>query len=147
MVRRLLAAVLLALPALAAAAAPAASPGLVPDPAPADLVFRQWDANKDGSLSQEEFRAGWRALRQRAAAGTQARLRARFEQADGNDDQALDEAEYRALVLVRRAGAAARPLSRYDASQDGKLQFDEYLVLVRDMAPRTAAPPAGEKKP
>ena len=139
---RSLAVALLLLPAIATAtpARPAAAQGVAPAEPPADLVFRSWDTNKDGSLSKEEFRAGWASVRQRAAANAQARLRARFDQADGNNDQAIDEKEYQGLPLVRRAGAEARPLSRYDADKDGKLQFNEYLVMVQDMGPRTAAP-------
>lgn len=142
MAARAVALALLLAPAIAAAntARPAPAQGVAPAEPPADLVFRSWDSNKDGSLSKEEFRAGWASLRQRAAANAQSRLRARFDQADANDDQGLDEQEYRGLLLVRRAGANARPLSRYDADKDGKLQFREYLVMVQDMGPRTAAP-------
>ncbi len=146
---RLFAAALALLPGLALAtpaAAPAARQGVMPAEPPADIVFRSWDANKDGQLSKEEFRAGWASLRQRAAANAQARLHTQFDRADANDDQAIDAQEYAGLVLVRRAGANARPLARYDADKDGKLQFAEYLVMVRDMAPRNAAP-AGGKPP
>ena len=145
--RSLLVALLL-LPAAAAAtpARPAAAQGVAPAEPPADLVFRSWDSNKDGSLSREEFRAGWASVRQRAEANAQARLRVRFDQADANGDQAIDEKEYQGLLLVRRAGAGARPLSRYDADKDGKLQFGEYLVMVQDMAPRTAAPAPGKAR-
>lgn len=140
---RLLAAALVVLPALAVAK-PAAPQGVMPAEPPADVLFRTWDANKDGVLSKEEFRAGWASVRQRAATNAQARLRTQFDRADANKDQAIDEKEYQGLVLVRRAGANARPLSRYDANKDGKLQFEEYLVMVQDMAPRTAAPAGGK---
>ena len=148
MAARSVALALLLAPAIAAAntARPAPAQGLAPAEPPADQVFRTWDTNKDGSLSKEEFRAGWASLRQRVAADAQSRLRARFDQADANDDQALDEQEYRGLMLVRRAGANARPLSRYDADKDGKLQFREYLVMVQDMGPRTAAPAPAEAR-
>ena len=133
-------AVLLALvPGLAQAQAGSAT---APQEPPADAMFRAWDSNKDGSLSKEEFRAGWAGLRQRAAAGAEARLRMQFDRADANDDQGIDANEYKTLLLVRRAGDAAPPLSRFDASKDGKLQFDEYLVLVQELAARTTAPAA-----
>lgn len=121
-----------------------ASPAAAPQERPADAMFRAWDANKDGSLSKEEFRAGWAGLRQRAAANAEARLRVQFDRADANDDQAIDANEYKSLLLVRRAGDAAPPLSRFDASKDGKLQFEEYLVLVQELAPR-AAPAEGTR--
>ena len=121
-----------------------ASPAAAPQQPPADAIFSAWDANKDGALSKEEFRTGWAGLRQRAAV---ARLRTQFDRTDANDDQAIDATEYRALVLVRRAGASAPPLSRYDASKDGKLQFDEYVAMVQDLAPRTAAPARQEGSP
>lgn len=120
-----------------------ASPAAAAPEAPADAMFSAWDANKDGALSKEEFRAGWLLLRQRAAL---ARLRAQFDRADANDDQAIDADEYRTLVLVRRAGDAAPPLSRFDASKDGKLQFEEYLAMVQDLA-RDTAPAAEEGSP
>lgn len=130
---------LLCAPGLALASPPAAPPS--------DAIFSAWDTNKDGALSKEEFRAGWAGLRQRAAAGAEARLRVQFDRADANDDQAIDANEYRSLLLVRRAGESAPPLSRYDASKDGKLQFEEYLAMVQDLASRTAAPAGAEGSP
>lgn len=139
----LLAALLALAPALALAQA---SPAAAPQELPADAMFRAWDSNKDGSLSKEEFRAGWAGLRQRAAADAEARLRLQFDRADANDDQGIDANEYKSLLLVRRAGATAPPLSRFDADKDGKLQFPEYLVMVQELAPRPAAPAAAEGK-
>lgn len=132
----LLAALLAFAPAMVLAQA---SPAAAPQEPPADAMFRAWDSNKDGSLSKEEFRAGWAGLRQRAAANAEARLRVQFDRADANDDQGIDANEYRSLLLVRRAGDAAPPLARFDASKDGKLQFEEYLVLVQELAPRATA--------
>lgn len=137
----LLAALLALAPSLAVAQA---NPAPAPQELPADAMFRAWDSNKDGSLSKEEFRAGWAGLRQRAAADAEARLRLQFDRADANDDQGIDANEYKSLLLVRRAGDAAPPLSRFDASKDGKLQFPEYLVMVQELAPRPAAPAAAE---
>ena len=38
------------------------------------------------------------------------------------------------LELVRRAGAAAPPLARFDNNRDGGLEFPEYVALVSALA-------------
>lgn len=113
------------------------------DPHPGDAVFKRWDADGNGVLSQQEFRRGWDTLRQRAAV---TRLRAQFERVDRNDDGAIDDQEYRGLLLVRRAGDQAPPLSRFDGNKDGRLQFDEYVSMVRQMGPVPAGT-AGKDSP
>lgn len=124
---------------LALPLAAAAQSGVRAEAHPGDAVFAKWDADHNGVLSREEFRKGWDTLRTRAAV---TRLRGQFDRVDRNDDGALDQDEFRNLVLVRRAGDKAPPLSRFDANKDGKLQFDEYVVMVRQMGPQPASRPA-----
>jgi len=96
-----------------------------------DALFAAWDRNHDGQLSAREFDDGWRALRR---AGTAERgLQQQFATIDRNHDHALDANEYAQLLLVKRAGASAPPLARFDASRDGRLQFPEYLRFVQAM--------------
>lgn len=118
--------------------APQAGQGAEPATAPVEAAFARWDADHDGVLSPGEFRAGWiaqaRAARRAAAEALQARLRGQFEAVDGNDDEAIDAGEYPRLVLVRRAGKSAPALSLFDGNHDGRLQFAEYLQLVRQLA-------------
>jgi hypothetical protein len=44
-------------------------------------------------------------------------------------------------MLIKRAGASAPPLSKFDANQDQRLQFGEYVQLVRELGPRASTAP------
>ena len=124
------------------AAAAAADKTVPPE---VDAAFAAWDVDKNGALSRDEFRNGWIALRR--AGELQARLRTQFHTVDANKNDAIDASEYGTLVLVKRAGNAAPPLSAFDANKDQKLEFDEYLALVQRMAQPAAkaAAPAPKK--
>ena len=127
----------------AQAAVPAGGqPAIARDPARAEAAFAALDANQDKVLSLQEFRAGHAAL-QRALA-LESRLREQFQAVDTNHSGALEAGEYANLALVRRVGGAAPPLTEFDADQDRKLDFPEYLAVVRRLAP---APQAAGAKP
>lgn len=118
-----------------------------PPPAAAAQVnatFTAWDSDKNGVLSRAEFEAGWMVLRQ--AAEAQERLRAQFHKVDANGNAAIDAGEYPNLLLVKHAGAAALPLSSFDTNKNQRLEFGEYVGLVRRMS---ASQPvdAGKKSP
>lgn len=135
--------------ALAQAAAPAGNTGVMPPQpnAQADAMFSAWDSNHDGTLSREEFRAGFgnaeRTLIDR-------RLHAQFNALDANKDGYIDAGEYQKLALVKRAGTDAPALSQFDGNRDGKLNFAEYTDLVRHLAaaarPQAPAPAPAPKK-
>jgi hypothetical protein len=141
-----LAALLLAAPAHAQGASPgnvAAKPAASPAGAPpeAQAVFASWDSDRNGVLSLTEFQNGWLLLRR--AGEIEARLHEQFKTIDANHNGAIDAGEYANLVLVKRAGASAQPLSAFDANKNQRLEFGEYMELVRRMAaarPATAAP-------
>lgn len=102
-------------------------------------TFTAWDSDKNGVLSRNEFEAGWMVLRQ--AAEAQERLRAQFHKVDANGNGAIDAGEYPNLLLVKQAGAAALPLSSFDTNKNQRLEFGEYIALVRRMsASRPVAP-------
>ena len=105
-----------------------------------NATFSAWDADKNGVLSRSEFEAGWMVLRQ--AAEAQERLRAQFHKVDSNGNGAIDAGEYPNLLLVKGAGAAALPLSSFDANKDQRLEFGEYVSLVRRMSASKPAAPA-----
>lgn len=113
-----------------------------PPPAVAAQVnatFNAWDSDKNGALSRTEFEAGWMVIRQ--AAETQERLRMQFHKVDANGNGAIDAGEYSNLLLVKNAGSAALPLSSFDTNKNQRLEFDEYVGLVRRMsATRSVAP-------
>lgn len=122
----------------AAAQAPAPAAPAAPSQTPqADAAFASMDADRNGTLTREEFRAGWVALMR--AQAVRATLRRQFDAVDANDDGAIDAGEYRNLQLVRQAGAQAPALAQFDANRDGKLDFAEYLELVKQLAPRFGA--------
>ena len=118
----------------AAQTRPVASAPVKGEAAGADAAFAAWDVDRNGNLSQQEFRNGWQQVRR--AAELQARLRHQFAAVDVNRNGAIDAAEYNGLILIRNAGKSAPPLSGFDASKDGKLQLDEYLKLVQTLSPR-----------
>jgi hypothetical protein len=132
--------------AQAAATKPAAATADKAVPPEIDAAFAAWDLDKNGALSLDEFRSGWVALRR--AGELQARLRAQFHAVDTNKNDAIDAGEYGSLVLVKRAGKSAPPLSSFDTNKDQRLEFDEYVELVQRLAAaeRSAAPAQAPKK-
>ena len=132
--RRCVVALLLAAsaPLLAQQAAPAAGGNAV------EAIFARWDTDRNGLLSRDEFSKGWAeqavAARKSAMEAVQEGLQAQFDAIDANDNAAIDADEYDGLVLVQRAGSAAPALAAFDANGDARLQYAEYLQLVRRMA-------------
>ena len=129
------------------AQAPAAKPAPATTqqvPPEIDAAFKDWDADHSGSLTLQDFRNGWLLLRR--AEAMQMRLREQFQKIDVNKNSAIDANEYGNLVLVKQAGASAPGLVSFDANKDQRLEFGEYVELVRRMStPRQPAPAA--KKP
>lgn len=144
----LLPVVLLALapaPAVRAATPAAATPAAAPAPSRVEATFAAWDTNKDHVLSLAEFQAGWAALQKATLA--EMRLRQQFRAVDTDKDGAIEAGEYANLVLVKRLGKAAPAMSAFDANKDQRLEFPEYVELVRKLAaqPAPASPAAGRK--
>jgi len=131
--------------AQAAATAPAAASADKAVPPEIDAAFAAWDLDKNGALSLDEFRSGWVALRR--AGELQARLRTQFHAVDANKNDAIDAGEYGSLVLVKRAGKSAPPLSTFDTNKDQRLEFDEYVELVQRLAAAERAAPAAAPAP
>lgn len=115
-----------------------ASPVAEQMPARVAATFTAWDVDKDKVLSLQEFEAGWRNL-QRASA-LEMSLHRQFNLVDANKSGAIDPGEYNSLLLVKRAGKSAPQLSSFDANRNQRLEFGEYLVLVRRM---TSVPQPG----
>ena len=117
------------------------TPALRAEPIPpqVDATFKAWDADGNGALSIGEFRTGYAGLRQ--AGENQARLRQQFSTIDGDKNGAIDATEYGNLLLIKNAGAAAPPLSTFDANKNQRLELGEYMALVRRMAARQTATP------
>ncbi len=113
---------------------PAPSTSVGAETTAADAAFSAWDLDRNGSLSQQEFRKGWEQVRRTSQ--REANLRRQFMAVDSNKNGAIDPAEYSTLILVKNAGKAAPPLSSFDANKDGKLQLGEYLTLVQTLIPR-----------
>lgn len=122
-----------------AAERPAAA--VMPQPEPAERMFKAIDADGDGQLSLAEFRNGWMRLQRSEA---QVRMRQQFASVDTDHSGAIEAGEYANLRLVRSAGAKAPPLARFDADGDGKLQFGEYVALVQGLASAGAGQGSGK---
>lgn len=122
-------------PASKPAPAQAAAPQVPPE---IDTAFQAWDVDHNGTLSLQEFRNGWLALRRTAE--MQARLREQFHKLDANGNDALEANEYANLVLVKQAGKSAPPLSAFDANKNQRLEFGEYVELIRRLAAQPSGP-------
>jgi hypothetical protein len=110
-----------------------------------EAVFKAWDVDHNGSLSKQEFVAGWRQLREGAVVQ---RLHAQFNTLDADKSGALDAHEYAQMQLVKRAGTSAPSFSSFDANRNGRLEFAEYVNVVRQLTARSApATTAPAKKP
>jgi hypothetical protein len=123
--------------ALAAAGSAGAQAPAKPPIAAADAAFALLDADRDGTVSRAEYRAGHARLQQAIAA--ELRLLDQFRALDTDRSGALEAREYASLALVKRAGLAAPSLSTFDRDADAKLGFGEYLVAVRALAATPAA--------
>lgn len=111
-----------------------------PLPPQVDKTFKLWDADDNGSLTQQEFRNGWRGMRR--AVEVRDGLQKQFNSVDTNNNKAIDADEYGQLVLIQKAGKSAPPLSAYDANKNQRLEFSEYVDLVRRMSERRTTSPA-----
>jgi Ca2+-binding EF-hand superfamily protein len=118
--------------------APAAAPQV-------NAAFNAWDSDKNGVLSRSEFDAGWAVLRQTAVA--EQRLRAQFHKVDANGNGAIDAGEYPNLLVVKNAGANAMPLSTFDTNKNQRLEFGEYVSLLRRMTARGPVAAPAKKLP
>lgn len=109
---------------------PSATAAVPAPPAGANDVFANWDKDHNGILSREEFKSGWEQLQARMLVY---KLRETFQTMDANKSGALEAPEYANLEMVRKAGAAAPPMSTFDANKNQSLDFKEYLGFVQAM--------------
>lgn len=97
--------------------------------------FATLDANHDGAVSRAEFQAGYPWLVRTIALDL--RLRDQYQALDADHSGAIESGEYARMTLVQRAGPAAPAFARFDGNGNRKLEFDEYLVAVRQLATAT----------
>jgi hypothetical protein len=106
-----------------------------------ERLFKAWDKDANGVLSQQEFVAGWNGARQRIVTAEH-RLQQHFATADANHDGAIDAAEFARLEVVRNAGTKAPPFATFDANHDQRLAPGEYVAMLRRFAAARTATPA-----
>lgn len=96
--------------------------------------MQKFDANKDGTIEYEEFKAVvGDSVRKQVAADHEAKLRAAFDSFDKDKNGVLTLREITALMdyLKLDEATAARAMERADKDNDSKLSFDEFCIIVR----------------
>lgn len=93
-------------------------------------LFQRWDTDKNGVLSQSEFKAGWTEVQTGMALR---KLHENFVAMDVNKSGFLEAPEYANLELIKKAGKTAPLMSAFDADHNGKLEFKEYVSLVNTL--------------
>jgi Ca2+-binding EF-hand superfamily protein len=116
-------------PAVATAAGQAVK---APQPTRATAVFHALDTNKDGSLSAQEFEAGYAGMQRLIV--VEMRLREQFRLVDADHSGSISAVEYADLALVKRVRKPAPGLSTFDADHNGSLDFAEYVAAIRRLA-------------
>lgn len=105
--------------------APAAAQTATPE-----AMFSRWDKDKNNALSQAEFKSGWQEVQ---ANMVLRQLRENFVQMDANKSGSIEVLEYANLELIKKAGASAPPMSTFDLDKNQRLDFKEYVGMVRSM--------------
>ena len=93
-----------------------------------DVVFAQWDTDKNGTLSKDEFRVGWAALRNEMVLQ---RLHMEWEERDADKSGKLEQGEFANLVIVQRLGKSAPAMTAFDKDKSGGLEFPEYIDFLK----------------
>lgn len=99
-------------------------------PVTADTMFVRWDKDKNNALSLAEFKVGWQEVQ---ANMILRQLHETFIAMDVNKSGALEATEYANLELVKKAGAAAQPMSTFDLDKNQRLDFNEYVGMIKLM--------------
>jgi hypothetical protein len=110
----------------------------------ADAIFHALDTNKDGSLSPQEFQAGYADMQRLIV--IEIRLHEQFRLVDADHSGSINAVEYANLALVKRAGTSAPAFSTFDTDKDGSLSFAEYLIAIRRLATLQPTGPVAAKK-
>ena len=105
--------------------APAAAQTATPE-----AMFSRWDKDKNNALSQAEFKTGWQEVQANLVLR---QLHENFVQMDANKSGSIEVLEYANLELVKKAGASAPPMSTFDLDKNQRLDFKEYVGMVRSM--------------
>lgn len=99
-------------------------------------VFDKFDANKDGKISQQEYKAVLRALGKGAMIGEVPKI---FEVADLDGDGFID---FREFMEVHRKGGGVKTMDiqnafrTFDLNGDGKISAEEVLEMLRRLGER-----------
>jgi Ca2+-binding EF-hand superfamily protein len=96
----------------------------------AEMMFARWDKDKNNVLSLTEFKAGWQEVQANLALR---QLHEAFVVMDANKSGFIEQTEYVNLELIRKAGASAPPMANFDQNKDGKLDFKEYVGMIRSL--------------
>jgi hypothetical protein len=102
-----------------------------------DAAFAAWDKDGNGTLSKDEFRAGWMATRNDLVVQ---RLHGEFERHDADKSGKIEAPNTRSSRSCSAPVQSAPAMSAFDKNKDGGLQFAEYVDFVSTTARQAAGP-------
>lgn len=92
-----------------------------------DQRFKDMDANKDGKVTREEMDAYADKMREQMRGQMQEHFKQRFNEADANHDGALSKDEAQKMPMV------SQHFDEIDANKDGKVTIDEIRAAHQKM--------------
>ncbi|PON69103.1 Parvalbumin [Parasponia andersonii] len=112
------------------------TPAFMPNPDEMKLVFDKFDSNKDGKISQQEYKAVLRALGKGNTAGEVTKI---FQIVDLDGDGFINFKEF---MEAHKKGGGIRTMDiqsafrTFDANDDGKISPEDVLDVLRRLGER-----------
>ncbi|TXG64313.1 hypothetical protein EZV62_011307 [Acer yangbiense] len=111
------------------------TPGYQPNTNETRQVFDKFDSNKDGKISQSEYKAILTAIGQEDVSGEVAKI---FQVVDLDGDGFIDFKEF--MEVYKKGGVRTRDIQSafrmFDKNSDGKISAEEILEILQRLGER-----------